>query len=73
MAEQSCHFMLWQQAVATGDKVVAKRLRQAGLTELRRLARDFSQLWPLRNKGTTEKCSPFLQWRMADYRRGGAT
>ena len=70
MAEQSCRFMLWQQAVAGGNKVAAKKMRQSGLAELRQLSRDFNQLWPRRNKGTTEKCSPFLQWRMEDYRRG---
>ncbi len=70
MAEQSCRFMLWQQAVAGGNKVAAKKMRQSGLAELRQLSRDFDRLWPRRNKGTTEKCSPFLQWRREDYRRG---
>lgn len=70
MAEQSCRFMRWQQAVAGGNKVAAKKMRQSGLAELRQLSRDFDRLWPRRNKGTTEKCSPFLQWRREDYRRG---
>ncbi len=70
MAAQSCQFMLWQQAVAGGNQPAAKKLRRSGLMELRQLARDFSGLWPRRNKGTTEKCTAFLLWRMADYRHG---
>lgn len=34
------------------------------------LDQDFRNYWPLRNKGTIEKCAPFLRWRMEDYRRG---
>ena len=37
---------------------------------LQELDGDFRAYWPLRNKGTTAKCSPFLQWRARDYRRG---
>ena len=40
------------------------------LRALRELDRDFRRYWPLRNKGTTAKCSTFLRWRMEDYRRG---
>lgn len=70
MAEQSCHFMLWQQALARGDKAEAKRLAQSGVRALRAIEREFKLYWPGRNKGTTAKCSPFLQWRIADYRAG---
>ena len=70
MAEQSCRFMLWQQAVAGGNKAAAEKMRQSGLAELRQLSRDFNRLWPRRNKGTPEKCSPFLRWRLEDYQRG---
>lgn len=70
MAAQSCKIMLWQQAVAEEKKSLARRMAQAGLLELAELDQDFRGYWPLRNKGTTEKCSPFLRWRMEDYRCG---
>ncbi len=85
MAAQSCKFMLWQQTVAGvspkskvqspksragGWNSQARRMAEAGIRELRDLDNDFRRYWPLRNKGTTEKCSPFLRWRMEDYRRG---
>jgi hypothetical protein len=66
MAEQSCKFMLWQQAVAAGKKSEAKLLAQQGVRELRKLKKDFNALWPLRNKGATEHCSPFIQWRIQE-------
>jgi hypothetical protein len=69
MAEQSCKFMLWQQAVVRKQSV-ARALAQAGIRELRKLEKDFNAYWPLRNKATTRHCSPFLRWRMDDYRRG---
>jgi hexosaminidase len=67
MAEQSCRFMLWQQAVADEEKSMAKRLAQQGVRELRKLEKDFNSYWPLRNKATPKHCSPFLQWRIEDY------
>ncbi|MDD5140758.1 MAG: family 20 glycosylhydrolase [Verrucomicrobiales bacterium] len=69
MAEQSCEFMLWQQAVVAGKTSEAKALAQQGVRELRKLEKDFNAYWPLRNKATTKHCSPFLQWRIADYSR----
>jgi hexosaminidase len=72
MAEQSCHFMLWQQAVVGGKTSEAKRLAQRGIRELQRLEKAFNACWPLRNKATPKHCTPFLRWRMADYRRGHA-
>ena len=71
MAEQSCQFMLWQQAVVAEKKLEAKKLSRKGVCELRKLEKDFKAYWPSRNKATTKHCSPFLRWRMADYRRGG--
>ncbi len=71
MAEQSCEFMLWQQAVVAGIKLEAKKMAQKGVRELGKLEKDFKAYWPSRNKATTKHCSPFLRWRMADYRRGG--
>ena len=47
-----------------------RRLAAAGIRALRQLDRDFRRYWPLRNKGTTAKCSTFLRWRTEDYRRG---
>lgn len=67
MAAQSCKLMLWQQSLAAGSRADAKRMAQTGIRELRALEQDFAALWPKRNKGTTSKCSPFLQWRIADY------
>ena len=70
MAAQSCKFMLWQHALAAGDRSTAKRLAKTGIAELTSLERDFNACWPLRNKATTAKCAPFFRWRMTDYRKG---
>ena len=70
MAAQSCKFMLWQQAIAAGKTSQAKKMAGTAIRELRDLDHDFRTYWPLRNKGTTEKCSSFLKWRIDDYRRG---
>jgi hypothetical protein len=70
MAVQSCKIMLWQQALAAGKNSRAKQMAKIGIRELRGLEDHFRHFWPLRNKGTTEKCSGFLRWRMDDYRRG---
>src|SRR5262249_13804493 len=70
MGAQSCQIMLWQQSLAAGNSSRARQLAGTGVREFRKLDRDFRACWPLRNKGTTEKCSPFLQWRIQDYRRG---
>ena len=70
MAAQSCQFMLWQQAMASGNYLAAKRLARTGIAELKQLEKDFNALWPLRNKATPKYCPAFLRWRMEDYRRG---
>jgi hypothetical protein len=70
MAAESCRIMLWQQAVAAGKEVLARKLAKSGRAALRSIERDFKAYWPQRNKGTTVKCSPFLQWRSADYLKG---
>jgi hexosaminidase len=70
MAEQSCRFMLWQQAAVAGKTLEAKRDAQQGIHELRQLEKDFNRLWPARNKATPRHCTPFLRRRMDDYRRG---
>jgi len=67
MAEQSCQFMLWQQAARKGKNTAAKQMAKRGIRELRELEKDFSAGWPLRNKGTPKHCSPFLKWRIQDY------
>ncbi len=69
MAAQSCQFMLWQQAMAAGNKSEAKLLARIGINELKKLEKDFNALWPLRNKATPKHCSAFLRWRMDDYRK----
>lgn len=70
MAAESCHIMLWQQALAAGHTTVAKQLARRGIAALRQIDRDFKAYWPTRNKATPAKCSSFLQWRIEDYRRG---
>jgi hypothetical protein len=70
MAAQSCEFMLWQQALACRQSHLANQLARRAIRQLRELEADFRNAWPLRNKGTTEKCSSFLKWRIEDYRRG---
>lgn len=72
MAAESCHFMLWQQAVVAGETSESKRLAQRGIRELKKLEKDFSACWPQRNKATPKHSTPFLKWRMENYRRGGA-
>ena len=71
MAAQSCQFMLWQQAVAAGNILEAKRMARTGISELKQLEKDFNALWPFRNKATPKHCSAFLRWRMDDYRNRG--
>jgi len=70
MAEQSCKFMLWQQAVVAGKLSEAQKLAQTGICELQQLEKDFNAYWPLRNKATPKHSTPFLRWRREDYRRG---
>jgi hypothetical protein len=70
MAAESCYIMLWQQALAAGKRALARKLAQEGIRRLKAIERDFKAYWPERNKGTTLKCSPFLRWRMEDYRGG---
>jgi hypothetical protein len=66
MAEQSCNFILWQQAVAVGEISKARKLARIGVRELKQLQKNFADYWPLRNKATPKHCSPFLQWRMEE-------
>ena len=70
MAGESCRIMLWQQALAEGRRGTVRQLAKEGRHQLAELDRDFRAYWPRRNKGTTAKCSPFLNWRMDDYRAG---
>ena len=70
MAAQSCKFMLWQQALAVGRKVEARASAKRAMAELAQLDEEFNAYWPTHNKGTPQRCSAFLRWRMDDYRRG---
>jgi hexosaminidase len=70
MAAESCHYMLWQQALTQGDQAAAAQRAKRGVQALRQLTQDFAQYWPLRNKGTPKHCTPFLAWRIQDYRAG---
>ncbi len=67
MAAESCRIMLWQQALARGKTSLARQLAKKGVRELSEIDARFRSYWPSRNKGTTAKCSAFLQWRMDDY------
>ncbi len=69
MSAQSCRFMLWQQAMAARRFKDAKQLAVKGVQDLRALREEFDGYWGLRNKGTTQKCSAFLDWRIADYQK----
>ncbi len=80
MAEQSCWFMLWQQAVTNGRGGALRRpdaaarrpyqlLAQRIIRALQRLEKDFNAYWPLRNKATPKHCSPFLKWRIVELRK----
>jgi hypothetical protein len=69
MATQSCHIMLWQQALAAGEKTAARKLAAKTIRAIEEIEREFKTYWPLRNKGTTARCSPFLRWRIKDLRR----
>lgn len=70
MAAQSCQFMLWQQAISAGKTTEAAKLARQGIRELQKLEQDFAAYWPSRNKATPKHSTPFLRWRMEDYRRG---
>ena len=70
MAAQSCHYMLWQQAVAAKCQRTARKLARQGMAELRRMESAYTKLWPLRSQATPRKSAPFLAWRLAEYRRG---
>jgi hypothetical protein len=85
MSEQSCKFMLWQQAVANQDGRVGtlrrpdaaarrpyQQMARHGMRELRKLKKDFNFFWQVRNKATPGHCSAFLGWRINDYRRNQA-
>lgn len=69
MAQASCHYMLWQQALAKGHAVRAQTLTDQGLRDLRELKRDVKAYWAHRCKGTPSQCVAFLDWRIEDYRR----
>ena len=70
MAAQSGHIMLWQQALAGGRIAEARKLARTGIHRLEMIEREFKAYWATRHKATTAKCSPFLRWRINDYRRG---
>lgn len=73
MAEQSCKFMLWQQAVTNGKTEQARKMAEVAAKEMTVLDKEFSAFWPRRNKATARNCSTFLQWRIADYRKGNVS
>lgn len=67
MAAQSCHYMLWQQMLASGKTPAARREAGLRVRELRELEQDFNAFWPSRNQGDPARCAGFLQWRIEDY------
>ena len=70
MAAQSCHIMLWQQALAAGKTKEAKRLARIGIKTLQQIEHTYDACWSWRNKATSVKSAPFLKWRIEDYWRG---
>lgn len=70
MARESCHYLLWQQALAADHTTAARQAARRGIAELKTLDAEFSGYWPTRNQGTPAQCSGFLGWRVEDYRRG---
>lgn len=70
MAEESCHIMLWQHAMAAGRTRAARKIAREGIKRLGALDQDYDRYWPIRNKGTTAKSCAFLRWRMQDYAAG---
>ncbi len=70
MAAESCKIMLWQQALAANQTRRAGSMAKRGIRILGDLDHDFNSYWAHRNKGTTKKSTPFLRWRMDDYRKG---
>jgi hypothetical protein len=67
LAAESCHYMLWQQAMASGRKAEAAQRARRGIQALKRLALEFDTYWPQRNKATPKHCTPFLNWRIKEY------
>ena len=67
LAAESCHYLLWQQAVASGGKAEAAQRARRGIQALKRLALEFETYWPQRNKATPKHCTPFLSWRIKEY------
>jgi hexosaminidase len=68
MAAQSCKFMLWQKAIASGKTYAAKKIAQNQIRELKKLQRDFHSYWPVRNKATPKHCSKILDWRIEELK-----
>jgi hypothetical protein len=64
MAEQSCRYMLWQQTLAAGKKSEARKIAREAIRQLKQIQKDYTALWPLRNKATPKHSTPFLQWRI---------
>ncbi len=69
MALESCRFMLWQQTRAGGRGQMAATIARNAVADLRKMEREFTRYWPMRNKATPAKCAAFLRWRIEDYRR----
>jgi hexosaminidase len=69
MAAESCRYMIWQQAMSREKTARANAIAKRGIKELQNLECDLLEYWPLRNKATPAKCSPFLRWRIADYKK----
>jgi hypothetical protein len=51
----------------SGRRSTAKPMAKTAIESLRKLESDFNAFWPSRNKATPARCSPFFQWRIADY------
>jgi hexosaminidase len=70
MALESCHIMLWQQALVAGKRSEGRQMARRGVKALGLIDEAVREYWPIRNKGDTGKSTAFLQWRIEDYKRG---
>ena len=75
MAARMAAAIVQNHAVAAGRRLLANVHRRARwqppvCANCGNWIAIFARYWPLRNKGTIEKCAAFLRWRIDDYQRG---
>jgi hypothetical protein len=68
MAEESCRYLLWQQALVGGRRGEARRMAKTGIRKLKGIRRELTAGWRRNNKGAPSTHAVFLDWRIQDYR-----